>query len=178
MNGIRSALVAEGTLVAEQHPRRSHSARSEYAIDISVVGLAVPYGLVDADWPPLARAAESFAHSFSWSSGGMGRYPGDRFEGGHPWPLCSMWLAAYFLKTGDRERGLVHLQWALDQVTPLGHFPEQVHHESGYLVSALPLGWAHAWYLWLMRELYPVLPSEVSHRASLRQAASRPKVEA
>ncbi|HTE17688.1 MAG TPA: glycoside hydrolase family 15 protein [Armatimonadota bacterium] len=176
--GLRTALVQEGTLVAEQHPHRSHSARAAYATDISVVGLAVPYEMVDADWPPLARAVETFANSFSWTSGGMGRYPGDHFEGGHPWPLCSMWLAAYFLRAGDHERAMVHLHWALDQVTPLGHFPEQIHHASGCLVSALPLGWAHAWYLWLLRDLYPA-PSPVPSRpAPLRKPVNRVKVEA
>jgi GH15 family glucan-1,4-alpha-glucosidase len=127
-------------------------------VDISVAGLVAPYRLIDADWPPLAESMEEFARCFHWPSGGMGRYPGDHFEGGHPWPLCSMWLAAYFLACGETERALENMEWALEQTTPLGHFPEQVHKQSLHWVSALPLGWAHAWYLWLVDSLYLKIP--------------------
>ena len=73
---------------------------------------------------------------------------------------------------------MVHLRWALDQVTPLGHFPEQIHHESGCLVSALPLGWAHAWYLWLVRDLYPAHAPVGSRTAPVHKPSARVKVEA
>jgi GH15 family glucan-1,4-alpha-glucosidase len=69
-----------------------------------------------------------------------------------------MWLAAYFLACGETERALENMEWALGQTTPLGHFPEQVHKESLHWVSALPLGWAHAWYLWLVDSLYLKIP--------------------
>lgn len=152
---LTTSYLHDGEIAAELHPHRSYEARDRYVQDISVLGLAVPYGLVDPDWPPLVHTADRFSHAFSWPAGGLGRYPGDRFEGGNPWPLCSMWMSAYWLSAGESDKALPHLEWALEQVTPLDHFPEQVHHNSGHLVSALPLGWAHGWYLWNLMLLYP-----------------------
>lgn len=152
---IQTAMVQDGRLLAELHPHRTHGSRDEYVQDISVVGAAVPYGLISPEWAPLRKAADGMAHAFtSWPMGGIGRYPGDRFEGGNPWPLCSLWLAVYYVAAGEGARAMPHMEWALEQVTSLGHFPEQLHHESGQLISALPLGWAHAWYLWLVQLLY------------------------
>jgi oligosaccharide amylase len=153
VRSIRS-MILDGQVVAELHPHRNHAARHDYQLDCSILGLAVPYRQVHPEWPPLARAAQRVGNSFHWPAGGIGRYPGDRFEGGNPWPLCSIWLAAYHLAAGQDVRALEHLDWAVDQVTPLGHFPEQVHRESRHPVSAVPLGWAHAWYLWLLSDLY------------------------
>ncbi len=157
-HGIRTGLAPEGHLVGEMDRHATHSAREEYLHDISLVGLAVPYALVQPDWPPLAQEARAMCTAFDWDAGGLGRYPGDHFEGGNPWPLCSMWMAAYFLAAGDTRSAMEHLEWALAQVTPLGHFPEQVHRDSSHPVSALPLGWAHAWFLWLYRDLWSVAP--------------------
>jgi len=82
--------------------------------------------------------------------GGVIRYPGDGYflakqqYLANPWIVCTMWLAQYFLATGDRAQAETLVQWALDRGQTSGALSEQFDPETGFAVSVTPLVWSHA----------------------------------
>ncbi|MCB0394829.1 MAG: glycoside hydrolase family 15 protein, partial [Bdellovibrionales bacterium] len=78
----------------------------------------------------------------------LGRYPEDRYFGGHPWFLTTFAIAEYYRKTkqnlveadGLMAEGLYHAGANCQM-------DEQIHRESGYMLSAYDLTWSYAAFL-------------------------------
>ena len=147
-------LRVQGRYVGEVNPRHGHPGRTDYDLDISLLGLSVPFDVVGPEDAAMQHTVAAVADSMQYDIGGLGRYASDRFHGGNPWALASLWLALHHARRGEREAALERLDWALRHRTPAGFFPEQNHRHHGHPASATPLGWAHAWLVLLMHELY------------------------
>ena len=84
---------------------------------------------------------------------GVARYPGDGYfrNGDHlpsnAWPLCTMWLAQYYLHTGDPGKAKELLNIVESDIVGDGILSEQIASDSGLPTSVSPLVWAHAEYL-------------------------------
>lgn len=67
---------------------------------------------------------------------------------GNSWPICTLWLAEYYIakaKTaGDLSRALEILQWTVDRALPSGVLAEQVDPLTGEELSVSPLTWSHS----------------------------------
>lgn len=127
------------------------------AVDANLVGLAVPYRVVDSG-SPIMRATVARIEETLGTGGGVRRYPTDTYYGGGEWILLSCWLAWYYLETGESNRAHELLDWVVNQQTEDGYLPEQVPHflnepdqyrpwvdRWGEIAS--PLLWSHAMYL-------------------------------
>ncbi|HEX2999125.1 MAG TPA: glycoside hydrolase family 15 protein, partial [Armatimonadota bacterium] len=126
---------------------------SDYLVDVSLLGLSVPFGVVDARAPEMARTAAQIEEAFHYPVGGIGRYASDLFMGGNPWALSALWLSLYYLQAGKRAEPQRHLEWCLRYATPHGFLAEQQEKRTGEPVSAMPLAWAHAWLIALCHAL-------------------------
>jgi GH15 family glucan-1,4-alpha-glucosidase len=72
------------------------------------------------------------------------------------WPLCTLWLAQWHIRTGDLSRALPLLRWPVDHAAPGGLMPEQVG-EHGEPVSVLPLAWSHSTFMLAVTEYLEAL---------------------
>ena len=151
---IDEHLRVHGRYVGEVNPTHRHPGRADYDLDISLLGLSVPFDVLGPEDAAMQHTVASVADSMQYDIGGLGRYASDLFQGGNPWGLASLWLALFHARRGEQKAALERLDWALRHRTPAGFFPEQNHRHSGHPVSATPLGWAHAWFVLLMHELY------------------------
>ncbi len=150
---IQQHLVQEGAYVGALEPHRAFRVRADYVVDVSIVGLAVPFGVVDARSPALVRAVEWIEGACEYPVRGVGRYASDLFMGGNPWPLSALWLSLYYVHAGQWPPPREHLEWCLAHTTPHGFIAEQQDKRTGAPVSAMPLAWAHAWFTALMHAL-------------------------
>lgn len=114
-------------------------------IDVSLLGLAVPFGLVDPKDPRMVATAEAIERQLTCGEvGGIRRYAGDGYAGGNPWILTTLWLAQYHLAAGAPERAEPLVRWAVNHRTQTGLLPEQVDWRTGSTAWVVPLTWSHA----------------------------------
>ena len=65
---------------------------AEATIDVSLLGLVYPFGVMTADEPRMAATLEAVAGALTTADGGLRRYVGDDDIGGDPWVLARLWL--------------------------------------------------------------------------------------
>ena len=141
-------------------------------VDASLLGLAVPYGVVAADDPRMVKTVEQMETTLL-RAGGLHRYAGDTYYGGGAWILLSAWLAWYYagliaLHPDDAASPAAKIgdlgAWIRLRTGPHLELPEQVAEHlnssdefpawlkrSGPVAS--PLLWSHAAYITLVMEL-------------------------
>ena len=81
------------------------------------------------------------------SAGGIARYENDPYyrqnSNSNPWFICTLWIAQYYIATGDQKNALRYLEWVADHALPSGVLAEQVNPQNGEPLSVSPLTWSH-----------------------------------
>jgi len=92
--------------------------------------------------------------------GGVIRYPGDGYflakqqYPGNPWPVCTLWLAQYYIANGNKQAAEQLIQWVMDRMRPSGALSEQYDPEDGSPLGVTPLVWSHAELINTLLDLY------------------------
>ena len=140
------------------------------AVDASLLGLAVPYGVVAPDDPLMVRTVEQIRQTIL-RGGGVHRYAADTYYGGGAWILLSAWLGWYYAelekngagpRAGYRESIRELKTWITSQAKADLELPEQVPQDLNdpafypewvgrWGDIASPLLWSHAKYIILMK---------------------------
>jgi len=117
-------------------------------LDISLLGLCVPFGLYDCNDPKMASTAEVVEKALTAQpSGGLKRYENDGYMGGNPWVVATLWAALYHIERKSFQKAREYLDWAARSATEQGLLPEQVDRESGKPAWVIPLTWSHAMFV-------------------------------
>lgn len=117
-------------------------------VDISLIGISVPFGVFPADDPRVVRTADTIEQYLtSPVVGGIKRYENDHYIGGNPWILTTLWLCHYRIHRGQYAEAKSLLQWAIDHRTAAGLLPEQVDKQTGETAWVVPLTWSHAMFI-------------------------------
>lgn len=122
-------------------------------VDLSLLGLVYPFGLLPAN-DPRARATALAIMEDLAAGDGFVRYRRDRYSRGRPWPLAGFWLAIFWHLTGDKEKARELFARAAVQANELGLLPEQAYPKSRRPAWVVPLGWAHAMFILAFQTLY------------------------
>ncbi len=146
-DAFEERFIEQGAFVAALDPDAARPSRDDCRIDVSMLGVVFPFGIVDPRSAVVTKTMENLIAAFNYEAGGLGRYPSDRFFGGNPWPLADLWLAHVLRLRGELELAHQRLEHVARRMTPLGFIPEQNQKQSGEPTSVIPLGWAHAWLL-------------------------------
>jgi GH15 family glucan-1,4-alpha-glucosidase len=126
------------------YPNPGHPCpRDDTTVDVSLLGLAWPFGAVDPCGERMGRTAEAVRAVLACPDGGVLRYAGDGYAGGNSWVLAALWLGLWSRQVGDAAGHGRALTYALDVATPLGLLPEQAGSD-GRPAWVLPLAWSHA----------------------------------
>jgi oligosaccharide amylase len=150
---VYDKLVQNGYFVGEVNPTQRFHMRKDYLLDISNIGLAVPFRVVPPDCPEMVRTVQRLEEAVDYPIEGVGRYPSDLFVGGNPWSLSAIWLGLYFAETGQVNEVYRHLNWCLKHAMLHDLIPEQSDKHTGAPASAAPLAWSHAWLIILLQDL-------------------------
>ncbi len=121
-------------------------------LDISSLYGALMFSGLPLDDERLRKTAEQAEKRLHRTSpiGGTIRYEHDgyflakRQYKGNPWIVCEMWLAQYYIATGQLDKANELISWALDRRWPSGALSEQFDPETGFGVGVTPLVWSHA----------------------------------
>jgi glucoamylase len=117
-------------------------------VDISLLGLAVPFGVFSIDDPRIIQTADTIEHRLKVPDiGGIKRYEDDAYIGGNPWILTTLWLAHYRTHQREIDKAMEILQWVLNHRTEVGLLPEQIDRFTGQTAWVVPLTWSHAMYV-------------------------------
>ncbi|WP_123041186.1 glycoside hydrolase family 15 protein [Cohnella candidum] len=117
-------------------------------VDVSLLGLSVPFGMVPAGESRMAHTADAVEKLLtSHPVGGIRRYEDDSYIGGNPWILTTLWLGHFRTLQGRYDEARKLLDYALDHVTESGLLPEQVDKETGGTAWVVPLTWSHAMFI-------------------------------
>ena len=128
--------------------------KEDWIVDISLVGLGIPFGIFDLDDPMLRDTVSLIEQVLTAQSvGGIKRYENDTYIGGNPWILTTLWIALYHAKAGNFEKAKEYLIWAANGKTDMGLLPEQVNRDTGKPEWIIPLTWSHAMYVHVYSEL-------------------------
>lgn len=87
--------------------------------------------------------------------GGIARYERDRYQRdgeddrlpGNPWPICTLWLAEWYIGLGDIAHAQELLEWVGAHATSAGLLAEQFDPRTGAPLSVAPLTWSHSTYV-------------------------------
>lgn len=139
---------AEGFITEREKGYRKHVLKYDPVLDISLLGIAVPFEAVPADSSMMRSTADAVEAALTVPGvGGIKRYEDDPYIGGNPWILTTLWLAQYRIATGDLDAAHTLLQWAVDHRTTCGLLPEQIDKETGETAWVVPLTWSHAMFV-------------------------------
>ncbi|WP_261302332.1 glycoside hydrolase family 15 protein [Paenibacillus andongensis] len=117
-------------------------------LDISLLGISVPFGAVSINDPKMVQTAEAIELALTVPGvGGIKRYENDHYIGGNPWILTTLWLSHYRIARGQYDEARTLLQWAVDHRTEMGLLPEQIDKVSGETAWVVPLTWSHAMFI-------------------------------
>lgn len=125
-----------------------HRVTYDPIVDVSLLGVSVPFEVVPPEHPYAARTADTIEARLSAPGvGGIKRYEDDPYIGGNPWILTTLWLAQYRAKTGRLDDAWKLLDWAIAHRTESGLLPEQVDRLTGEAAWVVPLTWSHAMFI-------------------------------
>ncbi len=116
------------------------------AVDISLLGLAWPFGIVDPAGPRMTAMARAIENALVLDGGGVLRYEGDVYAGGNPWILATLWLALWYRQVGDHDGFRRCAAYAVRHQNAVGLLPEQVARD-GRPAWVVPLTWSHAMFV-------------------------------
>lgn len=143
-----TAAGAEGFITQTSKGYNKYILKHDPIIDVSLLGIAVPFGAVPAEHEYMLRTADTVEAALTVPGvGGILRYEDDNYIGGNPWILTTLWLAHYRIQTGSINEAKQLLQWALDHRTELGLLPEQIDKHTGETAWVVPLTWSHAMFI-------------------------------
>jgi len=127
-------------------------------VDANLLSVAVPHRLLAPDDPIMQRTAARIERELHAPGSGVHRHLEDVYYGGGVWVLLALWLAWYYLETGDTQRAGELITWSEAQADADCQLPEQVN--SAMLAPSFyatwvkqrgpianPLLWTHAKYL-------------------------------
>jgi len=95
-------------------------------------------------------------------SGGVPRYEHDNYFAinhgylGNPWHVTTLWLAQYYVRTGQLDLAKQYAEWSKLHALPSGMLSEQVNPITGEIVSVTPLVWSHAEFINTILDLHKV----------------------
>jgi GH15 family glucan-1,4-alpha-glucosidase len=127
-------------------------------VDANLIGVAVPHSLLSPSDPIMQRTRARIERDLHAPGSGVHRHVEDVYYGGGAWVLLALWLAWYYLETGDVQRADDLILWSAQQADAGLNLPEQVntvmlgpaHYEEWVARRgpiANPLLWTHAQYL-------------------------------
>lgn len=126
----------------------THFVQHDPMVDISLLGIAVPFAAVDPADERMRKTADTIEkYLASPEVGGIRRYEDDNYRGGNPWILTTLWLAHYRIAVGEYDKAKELLHWAVQHRTSMGLLPEQVDKTTGETAWVVPLTWSHAMFV-------------------------------
>jgi GH15 family glucan-1,4-alpha-glucosidase len=132
-------------------------------IDMSSIYGSFMYGLFGTKSEKTRNAVDAALKTFGFDEDapGLPRYEHDTYrrpddtEQPNWWFVSSLWMAQYFLETGQQDRATNILHWVHDSAWATGALTEQINPRTRDEMSVSPLCWSQAEYLSTLLDTIP-----------------------
>ena len=156
-NKIREALVKVKEYINTNlysTEKNSFIRSSDGKMDISLLGLCVPFKVFSPKEKHITNTVEKMSMLLRTYTGGYLRYEGDNYMGGkNPWVISNLWLACYYLETGENKKAKECFDFAVSTSLENGMLGEQIDNSSMKPAWVLGLGWSHAMFVITLEKL-------------------------
>lgn len=126
----------------------------ERNLDISTIGAVTPFNMFSAKEKKITNTIEMLNLTLRTYTGGYKRFEGDHYMGGeNPWTITTLWMALYYLKAGEKQKAKECFNFVTNTSTGHGLLGEQVDNKTMQTSWVIGLGWAHAMYILVLKEL-------------------------
>jgi glucoamylase len=124
-------------------------------VDASLFGIFY-FGCFDVDDSAVAGTMQAVIDTLEHKAGygGVARFENDGYMrttdgvSGNSWPICTLWLAEYYIAAArsvdDLAPALAILEWVTQRALPSGVLAEQIDPLTGGPLSVSPLTWSHS----------------------------------
>jgi GH15 family glucan-1,4-alpha-glucosidase len=140
----------KGSIVKKRKTRKD-----DLLPDTSLLGLVYPSGILEPLDVKMKRTVHKIIKTNTTYSGGLLRYPADKYCGGvhkgwvtlsgaGAWPLLSFWMSIYYSLCGDSENARKFFDRTLERIDK--YIPEQTFEDKSH-PSISPLLWSHAMFV-------------------------------
>ena len=123
-------------------------------IDISLLGLTYPFNVFSPKEKKITNTIEKINLTLRTYTGGYLRYEGDRYMGGaNPWVISNLWLANYYLETGENKKAKACFDFVVTTSLENGMLAEQIDNKTMKPAWVYGLGWSHAMFIITLEKL-------------------------
>ncbi len=123
-------------------------------MDISLLGLVVPFKVYSPKEKHVTNTIEKMSLTLRTYTGGYLRYEGDSYMGGNnPWVISNLWLANYYLETGENKKAKECFDFVVATSLENGMLGEQIDNKTMKPAWVLGLGWSHAMFIIILEKL-------------------------
>lgn len=117
-------------------------------MDISLLGLVEPFKVYSPKEKKITNTVEKINLTLRTYTGGYLRYEGDNYmEGNNPWVISNLWLANYYLTTGENKKAKECFDFVVASSLENGLLGEQINNKTMQPAWVIGLGWSHAMYI-------------------------------
>ena len=86
-------------------------------------------------------------------TGGYQRFEGDHYIGGNPWVISNLWMANYYLETGENKKARECFDFVLKTAGMHGYLAEQIDNNLMAPAWIIGLGWSHAMFIITLQKM-------------------------
>ncbi len=123
-------------------------------LDISIVGTVTPFKMFSPKEKKITNTIERMNMTLRTYTGGYIRFEGDTYmDGYNPWPIANLWMANYYLETGERKKARECFEFVAKSCSVHGFLGEQVDNEKLLPNWVIGLTWSHAMFIIVLEKL-------------------------
>lgn len=116
-------------------------------IDISILGIIYPFNMFTAREKKVLNTVERMNMTIRTYTGGYQRFENDHYKGGNPWVIATLWMANYYLETGENKKARECFDFVLKTSAKHGYLAEQIDNDQMAPAWVIGLGWSHAMFI-------------------------------
>lgn len=122
--------------------------------DISLLGAVYPFEVFSQNEKKVQNTVEKINLTLLTYSRGYLRFEDDSYMGGkNPWSISTLWMAIYYIKSGDKVKAKECLNFVINTSSDLGFLAEQIDNNTMKPNWVIGLAWAHAMYIIVLKLL-------------------------
>ena len=86
-------------------------------------------------------------------TGGYQRFENDHYMGGNPWVISNLWMANYYLETGENKKARECFDFVLKTCGMHGYLSEQIDNNQMAPAWVIGLGWSPAMFIIILEKV-------------------------
>ena len=122
-------------------------------MDISILGAVVPFNMFVAKEKKIINTVENINLTIRTYTGGYKRFEDDHYMGGNPWVIATLWMAEYYLESGENNKARECFDFVLRTSGMHGFLAEQINNETMSPAWIIGLGWSHAMFIIVLKRM-------------------------